>query len=211
MAKTKATTKKTAGKKPTVVAKKKIPSEKKPIEKKVETNDMEEGQYTGHLLTTEQVANIMKFDISRVSQLKKLGVITPYISRSKKEGDFYKPDVFIYIARYYRELSDSRGSKDSEEMKNARERQLMARAKKEEIELLEKEGELVDPKDVMRVMGAVLTRLRINLLSISKGVAPQLKDQTDETVIAGKIHERIVRALIEVSTLDINKLLSEME
>jgi hypothetical protein len=60
-------------------------------------------------------------------------------------------------------------------------------------------------------MGTVLTRLRINLLSISKGVAPQMRNQIDETVIAGKIHERIVRALNEVVHLDLDELLAKEE
>jgi len=149
----------------------------------------------------------MKFDISMVSKLKKLGVITPYISNSKKEGDFYKSDVFIYIARYYRELSDSRNSKETEEMKKARERQMIAKARKEELELSGAEGDLHKTEDIERVMGMVLTRLRINLLAIPKG-APQLRDQKDVNVIAEKINERICRALNEVVTLDLDDLLA---
>jgi hypothetical protein len=108
-------------------------------------------------------------------------------------------------------MVDSRGSKETEEMKKARERQLIAKAEKEELELSEYKGNLHKAEDIERVMGAVLTRLRINLLSISKGVAPQLRNQNDETVIAGKIHERIVRALNEVVNLDLDALLADEE
>jgi hypothetical protein len=96
-------------------------------------------------------------------------------------------------------------------MKKARERQLIARAKKEEIEISELEGAVHRTEDIERVMGAVLTRLRINLLSISKGVASQLKNQNDENIIAGKIHERIVRALNEVVNLNLEELLAKEE
>jgi hypothetical protein len=96
-------------------------------------------------------------------------------------------------------------------MVKAKERRMIARAKKEELELSEYESGLHKTEDIERVMGAVLTRLRVNLLSISKGVAPQLRNQNDETVIAGKIHERIVRALNEVVNLDLDELLEEDE
>jgi phage terminase Nu1 subunit (DNA packaging protein) len=163
-------------------------------------------------MTTDEVAKYLGVTTARVSQLKRDGVITPLPSGSRKEGDFYKPlETFIKTSRHYRELSDSRSSRETEEMKKARERQLIARAKKEEIELSEFEGGLHKTEDIERVMGAVLTRLRINLLSISKGVAPQLRNQNDETVIAGKIHERIVRALNEVVNLDLDELLAKEE
>ena len=88
---------------------------------------------------------------------------------------------------------------------------MTARAKKEELELSGLEGDLHKTEDIERVMGAVLTRLRINLLSISKGVAPQLKNQSDETFIAAKIHKRIVRALNEVVNIDLVELLAKEE
>jgi phage terminase Nu1 subunit (DNA packaging protein) len=206
LAKAKETTKKIITKKPAPAEKKKTPAKKKVA---VVPSDTGEKRST---MTTDEVAKYLGVTTARVSQLKRDGVITPLPSGSRKEGDFYKPlETFIKTSRHYRELSDSRGSRETEEMKKARERQLIARAKKEELELLGFEGELHKTEDIERVMGAVLTRLRINLLSISKGVAPQLRNQNDETVIAGKIHDRIVRALNEVVNLDLDELLAKEE
>jgi hypothetical protein len=85
-------------------------------------------------MTTDEVAKYLGVTTARVSQLKRDGVITPLPSGSRKEGDFYKPlETFIKTSRYYRELSDSRGSRETEEMKKARERQLIARAKKRNL------------------------------------------------------------------------------
>jgi phage terminase Nu1 subunit (DNA packaging protein) len=111
----------------------------------------------------------------------------------------------------YQKMVDSRSSKETEGMKNAKERQATAKAKSEELKLAQMEGELHKAEDIERVMGAVLSRLRINLLSIPKGVAPQIKELKDVNVIAEKIHERICRALTEVVTLDLDVLLGEEE
>jgi len=158
------------------------------------------------------VAKFLGVTTARVSQLKRDGVIAPLPSGSRKEGDFYKSlETFIKAARHYRELSDSRNSRETEEMKKAKERQLIARAKKEELELLEIEGDMHKAEDIERVMGAVLTRLRINLLAIPKGVAPQIREMKDTNVIAEKIYERISRALQETVNLDLEALLAKEE
>jgi phage terminase Nu1 subunit (DNA packaging protein) len=90
-------------------------------------------------------------------------------------------------------------------------KQAAVKRKLEELKLAQLEGELVKAEHIERVMGAVLTRLRINLLSIAKGVAPQLKNLSDENAISGKIHERIVRALNEVVSIDLDALLANEE
>jgi phage terminase Nu1 subunit (DNA packaging protein) len=209
LAKIKDTTKKTASKKPMPAAKKKVSAEKKPPEDKATPNDTSEKRST---MTTGEVAKYLGVTNARLSQLKRDGVITPLPSGSRKEGDFYKPlETFIKISRHYRELSDSRSSRETEEMKKARERQLIARAKKEELELSGVEGELHKTADIERVMGVVLTRLRINLLAIPKGVAVHIRDQKDTNVIAEKINERICRALNEVVNLELDELLAREE
>jgi phage terminase Nu1 subunit (DNA packaging protein) len=209
LAKTKETAKKTAVKKPITAAKEKTPAERKPVENKAALNDSCEKRST---MTTDEVAKYLGVTNARISQLKRDGVIAPLPSGSRKEGDFYKPlETFIKTSRYYRELSDSRGSRETEEMKKARERQMIARAKKEELALLGVEGELHRTEDIEHVMGMVLTRLRINLLAIPKGVAPQIIDLKDTNVIAEKIYERICRALNEVVNLDLDELLAKKE
>jgi hypothetical protein len=92
-------------------------------------------------------------------------------------------------------------------MKNAKERQAMAKAKLEELKLAQLEGDLHKAEDIERVMGAIHTRLRINLLAIPMGIAPLLRDMTDTNEIAGKIDERIRRALDDVVEIDLDKLM----
>jgi len=202
LAKTRETTKKTVSKKP-------ITAEKKSAENKIEPNEAGKKRET---MTTDEVAKFLGVTTARVSQLKRDGVIAPLPSGSRKEGDFYKPlETFIKAARHYRELSDSRSSRETEEMKKAKERRLMARARKEELELSGIEGDMHKAEDIERVMGAVLTRLRINLLAIPKGVAPQIREMKDTNVIAEKIYERISRALQETVNLDLEALLAKEE
>jgi len=202
LAKTRETTKKTVSKKP-------ITAEKKSAENKIEPNEAAKKRET---MTTDEVAKFLGVTTARVSQLKRDGVIAPLPSGSRKEGDFYKPlETFIKAARHYRELSDSRNSRETEEMKKAKERRLMAKARKEELELSGIEGDMHKAEDIERVMGAVLTRLRINLLAIPKGVAPQIREMKDTNVIAEKIYERISRALQETVNLDLEALLAKEE
>jgi phage terminase Nu1 subunit (DNA packaging protein) len=209
LAKGKVITRKNAVKKPVTAANKKQCTEKKPLETKTEPVEGTEKRTT---ITTDEVAKYLGVTTARISQLKRDGVIAPLPSGSRKEGDFYKPlETFIKAARHYRELSDSRNSKESEEMKKARERQMIARAKKEELEVSSVEGELHKAEDIERVMGAVLTRLRINLLAIPKGVAPKFRELSDTNEIAEKIHERISRALQEVVSIDLDELLAKEE
>ena len=207
MAKRKEETKKAAVKKTPAAKKtsaiKKRPTEKNPPETKAEPRST---------MTTDEVSKYLGVTTARVSQLKRDGVIAPLPSGSRKEGDFYKPlETFIKVARHYRELTDSRSSRETEEMKNARERQLIAKAKREELEVSELEGELHRAEDIEQAIGAVLTRLRINLLSIPKGIAPQIQDEKDTNIIAEKIYERISRALQEAASLDLDKLLAGKE
>jgi phage terminase Nu1 subunit (DNA packaging protein) len=164
-------------------------------------------------VTTAELATLLNLSVPSIKKLRQDGVIEPLPNDgNRKAGNEWLPlQCACKVIRNYQRMVDSRGSKETEEMKKARERQLIAKAEKEELELSEYKGNLHKTEDIERVMGAVLTRLRINLLSISKGVAPQLRNQNDETVIAGKIHERIVRALNEVVNLDLDALLADEE
>jgi phage terminase Nu1 subunit (DNA packaging protein) len=164
-------------------------------------------------VTTAELATLLNLSVPSIKKLRQDGVIEPLPNNGNRKAgnEWLSLQCACKVIRNYQKMVDSRGSRETEEMRMAKERHLIARAKKEELELLEVEGELHKTEDIERVMGAVLTRLRINLLSISKGVAPQLRNQNDETVIAGKIHERICRALQEVVTLDIDALLAEEE
>jgi phage terminase Nu1 subunit (DNA packaging protein) len=188
-------------------AKKTVPAEKKaPPEK----NNQEKRD----TITTDELRELMggkdKISAGRISQLIKEGVIEPLPSGSRKEGYSWKAFITVVkLMRYYRELSDSRRSGDSEEMKNAKERQAKAKAKLEELKLAQLEGNLHKAEDIERIMGAMLTRLRINLLAIPMGLAPILRDMDDTREIAEKLDKRIRRAMNEVAHMDLKKLVEE--
>jgi phage terminase Nu1 subunit (DNA packaging protein) len=164
-------------------------------------------------VTTEELAELCNLSVPSIKKLRQDGVIEPLPNNgNRKAGNEWLPlQCMNRVIINYQNMVDSRGSRETEEMKKARERQMIARAKKEELELAVREGELHKAEDIERVMGAVLTRLRINLLSIPKGVAPLIKDMKYTNVIAEKIYERIWRALNEAATLDLDKLLAEEE
>jgi hypothetical protein len=130
-------------------------------------------------------------------------------SRDKNGVKYEFAESMINIARYYREKSDSRKSGGSEEMASEKIKQITVKRKLEELKLAQIEGELHKTEDIERVMGALLSRLRINLLAIPLGVAPQLREQSDVNAIAEKISGRIHRALNEVVDLDIDKLIAQ--
>jgi phage terminase Nu1 subunit (DNA packaging protein) len=183
----------------------------KPVEKKsAATKNVSQNTET---VTTAELAALFNLSVPSIKKLHQDGVIEPLPNNgNRKAGNEWLPlRCACKVIRNYQKMVDSRGSRETGEMKKARERQMMARAEKEELELLAVKGELHKAEDIERVMGAVLTRLRINLLAIPKGVAPQIRDQKDTNVIAEKINERIYRALNEVVSLDLDELLAKEE
>jgi phage terminase Nu1 subunit (DNA packaging protein) len=200
--KTKAITK-PVSKAKTVTVKK---PEKKPV-KKIEKKEAVEKPEPAKvkLVSTEELSQFVGVDPRRIRQLTQEGVI------KKEPGDknAAKYDFVRNIhslLQYYRQKSDSRGSRDSEGMKSAKERHAVAKAQLEELKLAQLEGDLHKAEDIERIIGAVLTRLRINLLAIPMGLAPVLRDMDDTRDIAEKLDERIRRSMNEVADMDLKKL-----
>jgi phage terminase Nu1 subunit (DNA packaging protein) len=190
------TTSKTAGKA-------KTETEKKPTGKKGSAEKPEPAKVK--LVSTEELAQFVGVDPRRIQQLTKEGVI-------KKEPGDKKTAKYDFVRnvhsllQYYRQKSDSRRSGDSDEMANEKLKQISVKRKLEELKLAQLEGDLHKAEDIERVIGAVLTRLRINLLAIPMGLAPILRDMDDTREIAEKLDERIRRAMNEVADMDLKKL-----
>lgn len=194
MAKTRQITKKPIAKKPVTKDKNLSADKKQPFNR-------------ADYWSTEELANHARVTNAQVSHWKSKGIIKPAITGSKKEGDFYKPFETVFrLMRYYQD-----GAKESEEIKYARERHLKAKARQEELDLEEREGKLHKADDIIHAVGVGISRLRINLLAIPKSVAPQIVDEKNINIISEKIYDRIAKALDEITTLDINKLLEEEE
>jgi phage terminase Nu1 subunit (DNA packaging protein) len=190
---------KAASKAETVAAKKPA---KKPAEKK---EAAEKPEAKVKLLSTEELAQFVGVDPRRIQQLTKEGVIKKELGDKKTAKYDFVRNVHSLL-QYYRQKSDSRGSRDSEGMKSAKERHAVAKAHLEELKLAQLEGDLHKAEDIERLIGAVLTRLRINLLAIPMGLAPVLRDMDDTMEIAEKLDERIRRAMNEVADMDLKKL-----
>jgi phage terminase Nu1 subunit (DNA packaging protein) len=191
--------------------KEKTTGKKKDAVKNASLNNEAETKQEKQTVTTEELARLCNLSIASIKKLRQDGVIEPLPNNgNRKAGNEWLPlQCMSRVIMNYQKMVDSRGSKETEGMKNAKERQAVAKAKYDELKLAEFEGELHKAEDIERVMGAVLTRLRINLLAIPKGVAPKLRELSDTNEIAEKIHERISRALQEVVNIDLDKLLEK--
>jgi phage terminase Nu1 subunit (DNA packaging protein) len=152
----------------------------------------------------EEIAETVGVTPMRIRQLENMGVIQSFKDGRTRLYD--KWPTLLSILKYYREKADSRRSGDSQEMKSAKERQATAKAKLEELKLAQLEGDLHKAEDIERIIGAILTRLRINLLAIPMGLAPVLRDMDDAMEIAEKLDERIRRVMNEVADMDLRKL-----
>ncbi|MDR1353418.1 MAG: hypothetical protein LBK05_09070 [Treponema sp.] len=199
---------KTAGKAKAVAVKKpdKKPAEK--IEKKTAAEKPEPAKVK--LVSTEELAQFVGVDPRRIQQLTQEGVI-------KKEPGDKKTAKYDFVRnvhsllQYYRQKSDSRRSSDSEEMASEKLKQISAKRKLEELKLAQLDGELHKASDIERLIGAMLTRLRINLLALPMGLSPILRDMDDTREIAEKLDERLRRVMDEVTDLDLVKLVEEEE
>lgn len=173
---------------------------KRAAEKKIKDSDR---------MTSEELAEQLGLTPARISQLKKDGIIKPLPSNSRKEGDVYLgSETWEPLARYYCGI---RGSKETEDSAKTKDAILKVKLKKESLELAQLEGTLHKAEDIERVIGAGLSRLRIQLLAIPLGVAPLIKDRDNVNEIAEIINERIYRALLEVATIDVKKMMAEEE
>jgi len=145
----------------------------------------------------------------RIQQLSEKEIIKPEGGKDKEGYQYDFAKSLIAIGRYYRESADNRRSNESKDLESAKLELAKIKIEKDALELEEIKKDLHRSADIERVMGAALSRLRINLLAIPLGVAPKVSNKNNVNEIAEIITERIVRALSEIATLDIDKMLLE--
>jgi len=139
-------------------------------------------------------------------------ILTPEPGGKGTEGyqyDFAKS--LIAIGRYYREKADNRKSSESIDLEAAKLEEKKIKIEKDSLELDELKKDLHRSADIERVVGAAMSRLRINLRGIPMGVAPLIKVKENENEIAEIIMDRIDRALSEVADIDIDDMMSKEE
>lgn len=145
----------------------------------------------------------------RIQQLSEEEIIKPEGGKDKEGYQYDFAKSLIAIGRYYRERADNRKSNESKDLESAKLELAKIKIEKDALELEKIKKDLHRSADIERVMGAALSRLRINLLAIPLGVAPLVRDKSNVNEIAEIITERISRALSGIATLDIDKLLLE--
>ncbi|MDR0719265.1 MAG: hypothetical protein LBF78_06470 [Treponema sp.] len=200
------TTPKTASKTKTTIVKKPTKKSAEKSEKKKAAEKPEPVKVK--LVSTEELAQFVGVDPRRIQQLTQEGVIKKDPGNKKTAKYDFVRNVHSLL-QYYRQKSDSRRSGDSDEMVNEKLKQISAKRKLEELKLAQLEGNLHKAEDIERIIGAMLTRLRINLLAIPMGLAPILRDMDNTMEIAEKLDERIRRAMNEVAEMDLKKLVEE--
>jgi len=162
-------------------------------------------------VTTAELAALLNLSIPSIKKLQQDGVIKPLPNNgNRKAGNEWEAlQCACNVIRNYQTMVKSRSSIESEEMKNAKEREKIAKAKHAELDLAQREGELVDADRIVAAIGSVLNRLRINLLSIPKGIAPQLRNMDNSNEISQKIYERIARIMHDTVNLNWGKILEK--
>jgi phage terminase Nu1 subunit (DNA packaging protein) len=169
--------------------------------------EKDEPVFEKELVGTEEIARLTGMTEQWIRRLSLDGIITAEKTKGERGRRFDKFPTLRKIVRYYREKAEQNYNPAAKETADEKLRLMAAKRKLEELKLAQLDGELHKAEDIERVMGALLTRLRINLLAIPMGLAPILRDMDDTLEIAEKLDERIRRAMNEVVDLDLDKLM----
>ena len=147
----------------------------------------------------------------RIQQFCEEGVITPLGPKDKDGYQFDFARAIVAIGRKYREMADNKKSNESKDLESAKLEEKKIKIEKYSLELEELKKDLHRSADIERVVGAAMSRLRINLRGIPMGVAALIKDLDNENEIAELIMERIDRALSEVADINIDDMMDKEE
>lgn len=142
------------------------------------------------------IANALNLTTRRVHQLKQEGL--PTVGRGQYE---LGPCMAWYI-RYLQNALEKRGpnvNADTPDLIAERTRLAKEQGDKLAIENSIKRGELVYVSDVISVWSEHISGAKAKLLSLPSKVAPQLVNQPNANVIAGRIREEIDIVLTELA------------
>jgi DNA-binding Lrp family transcriptional regulator len=154
----------------------------------------------------EEIAEFAGLSPMRIRQLENAGVVKSFKNGRTRLYD--KWPTLLAITNHYRERVEQSYNPAAEKVADAKLRRMTVKAKLAELKLKQIEGELHRPEDIERLIGAVLTRLRINLLAIPMGLAPVLQGM-NIMEMAEKMDERIRRAMNDAADADLEKLVEE--
>jgi phage terminase Nu1 subunit (DNA packaging protein) len=163
------------------------------------------------LVNISVLAKCVDMEIRMIRHLQQQGIIEPVLI-SKSNGNRYDLMICLHkIVTYYRKKADILKSEDYDEMEAEKLKRIIIKRETEEFKLAELKRDLHRTTDYEKIISNGLSRLRINLQSIPVGIAPLLRDKKNVNEIADIINDSICRALNDISTIDIDKLLVEEE
>ena len=164
---------------------------------------MADNYLTQETVRIDEIARFVGVSVRRIQQLTQEGIIRPEIPPGKERGTVYRflPTIQA-LMEYYREKADKKRTGDSDEMAEEKLRQIAAKRALDELKLSRAKSELHHTKDVEKVFGSILTRLRVGLLSLPMSIAPAIANETDVNKIAGIVEDRITRVSHELVSFD---------
>jgi len=159
---------------------------------------------------------ISKAELSQITgkserTLENLSSVLKTVPNPKRKGSvLYDLTLsLVGLIEHYSERANSKFiPKDLEE---ARTKQIATKIEIDEIKLAVMRGDVHTTENIEKALGAILTRLRVNLLGIPMGVAPALTGKDDINEIADIIDDRITRALYEIVNFDVDSLYKDSQ
>jgi hypothetical protein len=174
-----------------------------------ETREKDELVCEKELVGTEEIARLTGMSEQWIRRLALDGIITAEKIKGERGRRFDKFPTLRKIVRYYQERAEQNYNPAAKEMADEKLRLMKVKRQMDELKLAQLDGELHKASDIERLIGAMLTRLRINLLALPMALAPILRDMDNTMEIAEKMDERIRRVMHEAAELDLVKLVEE--
>ena len=148
--------------------------------------------------------------IRELRHLQQQGIIEPETKSKGKESAYDFAKCYSAMFVYYRDKANKNSSSDSKEMKDAKERQAMAKAQLEEIKVKQARGELHHTEDIVRIFGAIFNRIHTGFESFPLGLAPKLLGKTNTMEIAAEIKNYLDKILYEITNYDVETLKTDI-
>jgi len=148
------------------------------------------------LVSTDYIAEIVGVTKRRVGQFREEKII-----QADSKGLYDQDLTLKSLFAWYREKV-GKLSKPSDALEAERLRQTAARATLEEIKVKRAKSDLHHSEDIVRIFGAIFSRIHAGLESFPLGMAPLLTDNYDAMDIASKLKERLDKILYEITSFD---------
>jgi len=158
------------------------------------------------VVTPDVLAKFLRVNTSRVHQLAREGIIP------KPKGGRANWDLMACVHAYwdYKEQATEKPKAKDAEYWGEQTRLTKARADREELDLAEKRGQLVDAVEIIQEYSNYVLACRAKLLGMPTKLAYELIEMNNPNIIENKIEQAIDEALLELASEEfINSSTSE--